>query len=163
MRAQAQKLSALGSNVYVKIPITNTHGKSSAQLVAQLSSLGIRVNVTAITTVEQVAVVIPSLDSSPGAFVSVFAGRIADAGVDPLPIVRESVDLLRGLPLVECIWASPREVLNAVQADQVGCQVITMTSDLIAKLGLLGKDLTQYSLETVEMFRRDAVAAGYTL
>lgn len=163
MKEQARTLSALGSNVYVKIPITNTDGASAAKLVTQLSALGIKVNVTAVMTVEQVETIAPALAASPGAFVSVFAGRIADAGTDPLPIVREAVDILRRLPLVECIWASPREVLNAVQADLVGCQVITMTNDLIAKLGLLGKDLTTYSLETVEMFRRDAVAAGYTL
>jgi len=163
MEVQALEIASWGSNVFVKIPITNTRGESAAPLVSRLAQAGVQLNVTAILTDAQVAEIAQVLSPSTACFVSVFAGRIADTGCDPLPIVERSVALLRELPLAEVIWASPRELLNVFQADAVGCHVITATADVLNKLSLVGKDLTAYSLETVEMFRRDAVAAGFTI
>jgi transaldolase len=131
--------------------------------VRELSESGIKVNVTALFTTAQVELIAAAVKDGAPSYVSVFAGRIADAGVDPVPLMRRAVDILVAAPRAELIWASPREVLNVVQADQVGCHIITMTNDLFAKLDLLGKDLAQYSLETVQMFHRDALAAGFTL
>ena len=163
MRRQARKIAAWGENVYVKIPITNTERKSAAALVRELSHEGIRVNVTALLTLAQVEEVAGALAGGAPAVVSVFAGRIADTGCDPLPIMRDALKVLRPLPHVELLWASPREVLNVVQADQVGCHIITATSDILNKLSLLGKGLGEFSLETVKMFHDDAAKAGYTL
>ena len=129
----------------------------------ELSETGIKVNVTALFTTAQVELIVNAVKDGAPSYVSVFAGRIADAGIDPVPLMRRAVDILAAAPRAELIWASPREVLNVVQADQVGCHIITMTSDLFAKLDLLGKDLAQFSLETVQMFHRDAQAAGFTL
>jgi transaldolase len=147
--------------VYVKIPITNTRGESAAPLVRQLTREEIKLNVTALMTVEQVRTMATALLGSPSAYISVFAGRVADAGVDPLPIMRESLDVMRPHPQLELIWASPREMFNLVQADDIGCHIITVTHDLLKKLPGLGKDLTEFSLDTVKMFHRDAQAAGY--
>ncbi len=163
MEKQALKISSWGDNVYVKIPVTNTRGESSAHLVGRLASAGVKTNVTAMMTPEQVAAVLPGLAKGPAAYVSLFAGRIADSGRDPLPLMKEALVLLRAAPHVELIWASPREVLNLVQANSIGCHVITMTNDLIAKIALFGKDLNEYSLETVKMFDTDAKAAGFRL
>jgi transaldolase len=163
MEAQAQLLASLGPNVNVKIPITNTRGKSASELVGRLTAAGIRVNVTAIMTVDQVEDVAAELASAPESFVSVFAGRIADTGRDPLPILRAAIDIVAGTPAIKVIWASPREVLNIFQADDIGCHVITMTNDLLKRLSTIGKDLREYSLETVRMFHTDAAAAGYRL
>jgi transaldolase len=163
MELQALEIASWGSNVFVKIPITNTRGESAAPLVSRLSAAGVQLNVTAILTEAQVAEIAAVLSPRTACFVSVFAGRIADTGCDPLPIVVNSLKLLRDLPLAEMIWASPRELLNVFQADQVGCHVITATADVLNKLAVVGKDLTAYSLETVEMFRKDAVAAGFTI
>jgi len=163
MHRQAHRISEWGENVFVKIPVTNSTGEPSYDLVGRLASEGVRVNVTAVFTVEQIDAVAAQLVGGPPSYISVFAGRIADAGVDPMPIVRHAVDVVRDHPQVEVIWASPREVLNIVQADQCGCQIITVTRDLLKKLPALGKDLGVFSLETVQMFRRDAVAAGYEL
>jgi transaldolase len=163
MRRQAKKLAAWGPNVYVKIPITTTKGESMAPLVRELSESGVQVNVTALFTTAQVELITAAVKDGAPSCVSVFAGRIADAGVDPMPIMQRSVDILADAPSAELIWASPREVLNLVQADDVGCHIITMTHDLIAKVANLGKDLDQFSLETVQMFHRDAAAAGFTL
>lgn len=163
MERQALKIAAWGDNVYVKIPVTNTRGESTGELLRRLCGSGVKVNVTALMTSRQVAEVARSLDDAPSAFVSVFAGRVADSGRDPVPIMRESLDALRDLPRVELIWASPRELLNIVQAHEIGCDVITVTHDLLDKLASLGKDLDEFSLETVRMFHRDARTAGYSL
>lgn len=163
METQALKIASWGDCVFVKIPITNTKGESTASLVTNLVGAGVKVNVTALFTVAQVETVADALSPDVPAFVSVFAGRIADAGQDPVPIMSKALDVLRPLPEARLIWASPREVLNIVQADQIGCDVITVTHDLLKKLPSLGKDLEQFSLETVKMFFDDGVAAGYTI
>ena len=163
MVRQAHIISGWGDNVYVKIPVTNTQGLSMAQEVRSLSEDGINVNVTAIFTPKQVETMAAAVRDGAPSNLSIFAGRIADAGVDPLPIMKEAVEMIAGLPSCELIWASPREVLNAVQADAVGCHIITMTPDLIAKLDLLGKDLKEFSLDTVKMFHEDARSAGLTV
>jgi transaldolase len=163
MRRQARLIASWGENVYVKIPVTTTAGESMAALVRELSEDGVKVNVTALFTTAQVELITTAVCDGAPAYISVFAGRIADAGVDPVPIISRSVDIMVSAPRAELIWASPREVLNVIQADQVGCHVITMTHDLLAKLSSLGKDLDQFSLETVQMFRRDALAAGFSL
>jgi transaldolase len=163
MRRQAKQLAAWGSNVYVKIPVTTTGGVSMAPLVRELSEDGVQVNVTALFTTAQVELITAAVADGAPSCISVFAGRIADAGVDPLPIMQRAIDIMADAPRSELIWASPREVLNLVQADQVGCHIITMTHDLLAKVKNLGKDLDQFSLETVQMFHRDAAAAGFTL
>jgi transaldolase len=163
MARQARKIAAWGPNVYVKIPVTNTQGVPTAGLVRSLSAEGIQLNVTAILTVEQVRAVVDALDERTPSVVSVFAGRIADAGRDPIPIMCQALEIVRTKPRAELLWASPREVLNVVQADCIGCHIITVTADLIRKIGSLGKDLSLVSLETVRMFHGDARAAGYAL
>jgi transaldolase len=163
MEAQALQIASWGPNVYVKIPVTNTRGEFSGPLIGRLTAAGVQVNVTAVLTVEQVRRVVAHLGDSTSSFVSVFAGRIADTGRDPMPIMREAVRLLHDRPKAQLIWASPRELLNIFQAEAVGCHIITATKDVLAKLSMVGKDLEQLSLETVEMFRRDAVSAGYTI
>lgn len=163
MEAQARQIASWGPNVYVKIPVTNTSGEFAGDLIRRLTAARIKVNVTAVMTLEQVDRILPCLEPGVPSYVSVFAGRIADAGQDPLPIMLEAVARLRSVAGAELIWASPREVLNVVQADGIGCHVITITSDLLAKVPALGKDLEQFSLETVRMFRDDAVRAGFTL
>ncbi|MBE0643767.1 MAG: transaldolase [Bacteroidetes bacterium] len=163
MERQALEIASWGANVNVKIPITNTRGESTAALVERLSSQGVKVNVTAMMTRAQVESVAPALSSGAGGYVSVFAGRIADTGRDPVPTMKEIVDYLADYPGVELIWASPREVLNIIHADMVGCHIITVTNSLIRKMSLFGKDLPTFSLETVQMFYNDAQAAGYTL
>ena len=163
MAAQARVIASWGANVYVKIPVSNTGGEFAGALIRELASEGIALNVTALTTVRQVREVCGCLAPTAPALVSLFAGRVADTGVDPLPLMAEAVQVLRARPRAELVWASPRELLNIFQADAVGCQVITVTNDILAKLPLVRKDLDEYSLETVQMFRRDAVAAGYTI
>lgn len=163
IRAQARKISRWGKNVYVKIPVSTTDGGSMSPLIRELSEDGVQVNVTAVFTSAQVELITEAVRQGAPSFISVFAGRIADAGVDPVPLMARAVEIMVAAPRSELIWASPREVLNVVQADQVGCQIITLTHDLIKKLDSLGKDLEQFSLETVQMFHRDAVAAGFSL
>jgi transaldolase len=163
MRRQALTIAAWGDNVYVKIPITDTSGASSLGLVRELSGEGVKLNVTALMTNEQVDASAVVLEGGAPAFVSVFAGRIADTGREPEPIMVAALETLRPLAGVELIWASPREVLNIVQADRIGCHIITVTHDLLAKLGTLGRDLADFSLDTVRMFHRDASAAGFAL
>lgn len=163
IRRQAKLIASWGRNVYVKVPITTTKGESLAPLVRELSEAGVKVNVTALFTTAQVELITAAVRDGAPSYISVFAGRIADAGIDPVPIVAESVRIMLDAPRSELIWASPREILNVVQADQVGCHIITVTHDLLAKLDSLGKSLEQFSLETVQMFHRDAVAAGFTL
>lgn len=163
MGRQARTIATWGPNVNVKIPVTNTRKEFAGDLIRDLSSEGIVVNVTAIMTLDQVRRVTEALSPNTKAIVSVFAGRIADTGVDPVPLMAEAVKIMRARPKAELIWASPRELLNVFQADAIGCHIITVTNDVLAKLNLVGKDLDAYSLETVEMFRRDAVAAGFTI
>jgi transaldolase len=164
MRRQALKIHEWQNNVYVKIPITNTSGESSIPLIEQLAAERVKVNVTALLTPRQVKAVAAVLDPNVPAIVSVFAGRIADTGVDPLPIVRESLGIVRGLPKVELLWASVREVLNVFQAAACRCHIVTVPHDILKKLvELAGKDLDELSLDTVRMFHRDAAAAGFTL
>jgi transaldolase len=160
---QARQISKWGSNVYVKVPVTTTDGESMAPVVKRLSEAGIQVNITAVFTPEQVQTITDAVKNGAPSYISVFAGRIADAGVDPIPVMRESVEIMREAPSSELIWASPREVLNIVQADSVGCHIITVTHDLLKKLDSIGKGLEQFSLETVQMFHRDAVSAGFAL
>ena len=163
MEQQAYEIASWGKNVYVKIPVTNTRGQSSTPLIATLSAAGIKLNVTAIMTPRQVADVGAALARDVPAVVSVFAGRVADSGRDPVPIMRESLARLRDRPKAELLWASPRELLNIFQADAVGCHIITVANSLLKKLDLIGKDLDAYSLETVDMFHKDAIAAGFSI
>lgn len=163
MTAQGRVIGAWAPNVNVKIPVTNTAGTFMGAPIAALSQAGVVVNVTAIMTPAQVEAVAEALDPATPAIVSVFAGRIADTGRDPIPVMTECREILKSRPKAELLWASPRELLNIVQADAMGCHIITVTNDLLAKLGGLGKDLDQFSLETVRMFEGDAKAAGYTI
>jgi transaldolase len=163
MIRQGRRIATWGNQVFVKIPVTDTLGRASSDVVRTLSGEGIQLNVTAMTTPAQIQGVVDCL--APGAehFVSLFAGRVADTGRDPVPLVKECLQILEPRPEVRLIWASPRELLNVIQADEVGCHVITVTHELLKKLPLLGKDLDEYSLETVQMFHRDAVSAGFSL
>ena len=163
MERQALEIKTWGENVYVKIPVSNTRQEMAYDLIGRLSSASVHLNVTAILTLEQVQNVADALKDGPDSIVSVFAGRIADTGVDPVPVMQEALTLLEVAPKAELLWASPREVLNIYQADNIGCHIITATNDLIRKLALSGKDLAEYSLETVQMFYVDAQSAGYTL
>ena len=163
MARQARKIADWGENVYVKIPVTNTQGESSAKLVHDLAREGVKLNVTALTALDQVREVSAVLAGGPPAFVSVFAGRVADTGRDPVPHMAAALELVRPHPNIELIWASPRELLNIFQADAIGCHIITATNDILKKLHLIGKDLHEYSLETVRTFHDDATKAGYTL
>jgi transaldolase len=163
MERQALKISGWASNVYVKIPVTNTAGESSIPVLQDLVRAGVKLNVTALMTLDQVRAVSSALAGGPPACVSVFAGRIADSGRDPVPMMAAAVEALRPYPNLELIWASPREVLNIVQADSIGCHIITATNALLAKLPLIGKNLDEFSLDTVKMFREDAIKAGYNL
>ena len=164
MRRQAFKIKGWAKNVYVKIPITNTRGESSLPLIRELAMEGVKLNVTAILTLEQVAGVAQALNPKVPAVVSVFAGRIADTGVDPVPQMRESKKLLAGLPQAELLWASVREVLNIFQADDCGCEIVTVPHDILAKaMKMTGMNLKELSLDTVKMFAVDAKAAGFSL
>jgi transaldolase len=163
MEREAREIASWGGNTYVKIPITNTKGTSAAPLVHKLSHEGFSLNVTAILALDQVEEIAAAADAEARTIVSVFAGRVADTGVDPVPLMSEAVRILKMLPNAELLWASPREVLNVVQAEECGCHIITATPDIVAKVPLLGKDLHQYSLETVKMFHDDARAAGFKL
>jgi len=163
MVSQGRIIASWGANVNVKIPITNTKRQFSGDVIHTLSAEGVVVNVTAIMTLDQVRCVAESLAPDVPAIVSVFAGRVADTGVDPMPMMAEARKILEARPKAELLWASPRELLNVFQADDVGCHIITATKDVLGKLSLVGKDLEAYSLETVEMFRRDALAAGFTI
>jgi transaldolase len=163
MEAQAHTIAGWGENVYVKVPITNSRGESSVPLVRRLAAHGVKVNVTALLTLSQVQDMVSALAGGPSAYVSVFAGRVADTGQDPVPLMAAAVELARPSPNIHLLWASPRELLNIFQADEVGCHAITVTEDLLRKFHLIGKDLEAYSLETVQMFRDDALSAGYEL
>jgi transaldolase len=163
MEQQALEITTWGSQVYVKIPVTNTRGETACPLVRRLSQAGVKLNVTALMTLAQVEQVAEALAGGAPAYVSVFAGRVADTGVDPVPLMAAAVKALLAFPNIELIWASPRELLNIFHADSVGCHIITVTNDILKKLELVGKDLDEFSLDTVKMFRRDALAAGFHL
>lgn len=163
MEQQALKIAEWGNNVYVKIPVTNTQGKSSVELIRKLAYQGVKQNVTALMTLEQVQEVTDALTSGPASCISVFAGRIADTGQDPMPIMKEALHIMANQPQLELIWASPRELLNLFHADSIGCHIITVTNDILKKLPNIGKNLAQFSLETVKMFYDDAKKAGYSL
>jgi transaldolase len=163
MEQQALQIANWGENVYVKIPITDTRGRSAAALVKRLAEHGVKLNVTALMTLDQVDAVVPSLRNGPPSCISIFAGRVADAGCDPLPILRGALERMRAYPQIELIWASPRELFNIVQAEEIGCHIITVTHDLLKKLPLIGRDLSEYSLDTVKMFVNDARAANFVL
>lgn len=163
MISQGMEIASWGNNVNVKIPVTNSQGASTDSVVKYLSDQGVALNITAIFTTEQVSKVIRSINSSTKAYISVFAGRIADTGRDPIPLMQESLEIIRTKPNTELIWASPRELLNVIQADEIGCHIITATPDILKKLDLIGLDLTKFSLETVMMFRDDALASGYSI
>lgn len=163
MERQAMEIASWGRHVNVKIPVTNTKGEFCGPLVKRLSEAGVQLNITAVMTLDQVQRIVDQLAAQTPAIVSVFAGRIADTGRDPVPVMAESVRILKSKPKAELIWASPRELLNIFQADDVGCHIITATNDILKKLSLVGKDLNAYSLETVEMFYKDAKAAGFDI
>jgi transaldolase len=163
MEAQGREIASWGENVYVKVPVTNTKGEFAGPLLATLSRAGVKLNVTALMTLDQVRKVGEALAVETPAVVSVFAGRIADTGRDPVPLMRDCIAALRNRPKAELLWASPRELLNIFQADEIGCHVITVPTDVIKKLALVGKDLEVYSLEAVETFHRDATSAGFDI
>jgi transaldolase len=163
MERQARKIARWGDNVYVKIPITNTQGESSVNLICHLAHSGVKVNATALLALDQVREVSAVLAGGPACYVSVFAGRIADTGRDPVPVMAAAVEMLGPYPNIELIWASPRELLNVFQADAIGCHIITVTSDTLKKLNIIGKDLHEYSRETVQMFYDDACRSAYVL
>ncbi len=163
MEMQAREIATWGDNVNIKIPITNTQNQSTADLVGRLSQDGIVVNVTAMFTTGQVKEIVDVLNADTPAILSVFAGRVADAGTDPVPLMKESLEIMKSKPKAELLWASPREVLNVVQANEIGCHIITATDGILNKLSSIGKDHEQFSLETVEMFYKDAQSAGYNI
>lgn len=163
MERQAREIATWGEHVYVKIPVTNTRREPAYDLVRRLAQSGVKVNVTALMTLDQVRAVTDALAGGAPANVSVFAGRIADTGRDPVPHLRAALDIMTKAPAAELIWASPRELLNVFQAHEIGCHIITVTNDILKKLSLVGKDLSDYSLETVKMFHDDASAAGFRI
>ena len=163
MERQAMEIASWGENVYVKIPVTNTRGETSYDLTRRLSAKGVKVNVTAMMSLSQVRQVGEAVEGGAPCCVSVFAGRVADTGRDPVPMMAAAVELLRPYENAELIWASPRELLNVFQANAIGCHIITVTNDVLKKLSIVGKDLHQYSLETVQMFYDDAKSAGFDL
>jgi len=163
MYVQGKKIASWGENVYVKIPVTNTKGVSAVPLLRRLAPEGVKMNVTALFTMDQVRAVSDALADAAPSNISIFAGRIADAGIDPLPTMKAALEVMAPRPQQELIWASPRELYNVIQAHDIGCHIITATSDILAKLSLIGKDLAEYSLDTVKMFYTDATAAGFKI
>jgi transaldolase len=163
MERQARLISSWADNIYTKVPVTNTRGESSAELIRRLAADGVKLNVTALMTPAQSAEVADCLEGGPPSIISIFAGRVADTGRDPIPLMREALEDLSDHPEVELLWASPRELLNVVQADEIGCHIITVTHDVLAKLPTLGKDLDEFSLDTVKMFHDSARSAAFTL
>lgn len=163
MKRQGLEIASWGQNVYVKIPITNTLGKSTSEVIEYLTKRGVKVNVTALMTIDQIRKVVNALQPDVASYVSVFAGRIADTGRDPVPLMQEALEILKTNNNAELIWASPRELLNVFQANEIGCHIITATYDILKKLNLIDKNLSDYSLETVQMFYNDAKAANYNL
>ena len=163
MERQALKISSWAKNVYVKIPITNTKREKSEELIKKLSLAGVKLNVTAIMNLDQVENVLSSLSQKIPSYISVFAGRIADTGVDPIPVMKQCLNMMKSNKLSELIWASPRELLNIFQADEIGCHVITVTPEILSKIKFVGYDLSEFSLDTVKMFYKDSIDAGFSL
>jgi transaldolase len=163
MEQQARKIARWGSNVYVKIPVTNTQREPMSKLIHRLSAEGIQINATAVLALDQVRDLAKALQGGAPSYISVFAGRVADTGRDPVPLMKSALELMAPEPKCQLVWASPRELLNIFQADEIGCHIITVTSDVLKKLSLIGKDLHEYSLETVKMFHNDAAHSGYKL
>jgi transaldolase len=163
MEKQSLEISSWGNNVYVKIPITNTKGESTYNIIKNLSNKGVKINVTAIMTIEQVEHIIPAMIKCKSGYISIFAGRIADTGIDPLPIMKESVELVKDYPNLKILWASSRELYNIIQADNIGCHIITITQDIFNKIPMIGKDLNDLSLDTVKMFYDDAIESGFKI
>ena len=163
MISQGLEIASWGKNVNVKIPISNSVGQSTKSVIKELSAEGVAINVTALLTTDQVKTVVDSIDESSNVFISIFAGRIADTGRDPIPLMKEALQIMNEKPKAKLIWASPRELLNVIQANDIGCHIITATPDILKKLELIGKDLSEYSLDTVRMFRDDALASGYRI
>jgi len=163
MERQAREIASWGRNIYVKIPVTNTRREFAGDLIRRLAAAGVQLNITALLTNDQVKDVLRDLSPETRSYVSVFAGRIADTGRDPVPLMAEAVRLLGANPKAELIWASPRELLNIFHADAIGCHIITVTHDVLSKLPLVGKDLAEYSLDTVKMFHQDALSAGFRI
>ena len=163
MERQAREIATWGKNVYVKIPVMNSDGENTYSLIKNLANDGIKLNITAIMTTKQVSDVVKNLNTNVESYISVFAGRIADTGVDPINIIKKSLEIMKSNPKSELIWASPREVLNVIQADEIGCHIITVTKDIINKFKNLGYDLDKFSLDTVKMFSKDAKEAGYKI
>ena len=163
MERQAREIATWGSNIYVKIPVTNTKRETAYDLIERLANSGIKLNVTALMSLGQVRAVVDKLNPEVPSYVSVFAGRIADTGRDPVPLMSTAVEIVGTNPSAELIWASPRELLNIFQADAIGCHIITVTNDVLKKLALIGKDLEDYSLDTVKMFYNDAASAGFRI
>ena len=163
MERQARKIARWASNVYVKIPVTNTRREPMYDLIRRLSAEGIQVNATALLALDQVRHVAQALQGGAPSYISVFAGRVADTGRDPIPLMKSAIEVMASEPNSQLVWASPRELLNIFQADEIGCHIITVTSDVLKKISLVGKDLHDFSLETVQMFHDDAARSGYTL
>lgn len=163
MQKQGEEIASWGKNVYVKIPITNTKGESTYKVIYNLGQKGINVNVTAITTIQQVKFILPAIANCPSGYLSIFAGRIADTGIDPIPTMIETIDLLKKYSHLELIWASCRELYNIIQANNINCHIITITNDIFNKYHLLGKDLTNLSLDTVKMFYNDSIESGFSI
>jgi transaldolase len=163
MERQARKIARWARNVYVKIPVTNTRREPMYDLIRRLSADGIQVNATAVLALDQVRHIAKALRGGAPSYISVFAGRVADTGRDPVPLMKSALELMAPEPKMQLVWASPRELLNIFQADEIGCHIITVTSDVLKKVSLIGKDLHDYSLETVRMFHDDAARSGYTL
>jgi transaldolase len=163
MKKQGEKIASWGDNVFVKIPVTNTQGESTKPVISFLTKMGVKVNVTALMTANQVENILDALNPKVESYISVFAGRIADTGRNPVPIMEKSIQILSQNKNAELIWASPRELLNIFQADEIGCHIITATNDILQKLNLQGKNLEEYSLETVQMFHRDAQISGFSI
>jgi len=163
MEKQALEISSWGKNVYVKIPITNTKGETTYKLIENLANKGVKINVTAIMTVDQINHILPVIKLCKSGYISVFAGRIADTGVDPIPIMIESINILKPYPNLELIWASSRELYNIIQADKINCDIITITNEIFKKIPMIGKNLTDLSLDTVKMFYNDALSSGFSI
>lgn len=163
MERQALEIASWGANVYVKIPVMNTRSQPAYDLIKRLTEKGVKLNVTAVMTIEQTQKIVDALKGTKGAIVSIFAGRVADTGRDPVPHMKTALEIVAKVPNVELLWASPRELLNIFQADEIGCHIITVTNDILRKLDIVGKDLTEYSLDTVKMFYEDATRAGFSL
>jgi transaldolase len=163
MERQARKIARWASNVYVKIPVTNTRRQPMDKLIRRLSADGIQINATALLALDQVRYIARALKGGAPSYISVFAGRVADTGRDPVPLMRSALEIMAPEPHCQLVWASPRELLNIFQADEIGCHIITVTSDVLKKINLIGKDLLEYSLETVQMFHEDAAHSGFKL